>query len=601
MSIIPTINSFHSNPVLKPNNNKFEKSISDTDLKKFWPNEGQGDLSDDLEKKLDECLRTLDQITSIFIKGKEHKKMIGKHLDFYKKCNDLEKSKAIESAFKETRNTHQFISDEIIPKIRSKITKYSNYIGKNEKFLKEIFLNEKFTNSIIGNDIRNDELKQKVKSFLETFLSNFQREYQPVSSEQNFPLIIGTSSSGGAHRSIANAILARLAKYYDGVQISEKDKSFSFKGKEICKILNETELSDYNGDPLKKCTGIAYSRCYSEVEQKRNNASYSKKLRELSQKLALFIEYPHTTNIKENVGKTKYFVSTSHHDYNVRLLAEGVKELNFQICDFGAIYHKHKLNKVTKITYKYSLQEYIKFFAPSNNTYLIKKQSQIEFKNLEEKGMIAATGYPVREEFTDDKFKTKVQEKNQDKWFNPKREDTKKIFMVMGAEGVGGILNEYIQCIIKNNKDTPMSILVGCGNNDALKERIKAIECSNPYVDIQPIGFTNDIPFIGSLCDAYVTKPGGATVAEGLYAGFPMLLHKNINSKWEFGNIDEAKRVGGAIEIEPEKFYDNLKTRITTDRRPGVPYPKNDPVSYIYHKLQEFSRAQMPDSFLETV
>ncbi|MBS0649370.1 MAG: hypothetical protein JSS10_09135 [Verrucomicrobia bacterium] len=529
----------------------------------------------------------LDVVEQIDIDNRRYTKLTGSHLDFYQKCEDLEKSKFLHEAFETAKNTCKS-SGDLAKAMRKRLIKYSDYLGNNQELVKNILLGKQ-------------SLKPQEKQFLEVFCQELIKKYptKPTRVSNSPCLVIGTSSSGGAHRSISNAILERLSGKIEGLKHTDTlaIKTSSLNDRIIIKIVDETALTDNEQDPLKMCTGIAYSRCYSEIEQQLNSPSYNKKLRALAKKLALFIPYPHAEEIKKVLAGTKYFVSTSHHDYNVRLLSEGVMELNFQICDFGSI--SPKLQEIAATTSKYGLS-CIKFFAPSENTFLDyksrKRPKKITSQELQQKKIVAAIGYPVKLAFTRPDLQQEAQKQKEKLWAC--RKEAGKVFIMMGAQGVGNIANDYIDNILKKNTNIPMSVLVGCGNNKQMQDEIKKIADQNKkqHLQIQSIGFSEDIPYIGCLADVFMTKPGGGTIAEAIYAGFPLFIHKNQNAPWEFGNIDEATtnaKIGQVINSE--QFYEDLVEILKKPRPQGREYPKEDPVHYIYtHLTKDMGQANTP-------
>ncbi len=75
------------------------------------------------------------------------------------------------------------------------------------------------------------------------------------------------------------------------------------------------------------------------------------------------------------------------------------------------------------------------------------------------------------------------------------------------------------------NMDRDMKLYVVCGTNKTLKTELdKLVELSNSRLDIEVLGFTDNIHELMELSDVIVTKPGGLTVSESLIKKLPMIV-----------------------------------------------------------------------------
>jgi hypothetical protein len=528
------------------------------------------------EHKLHEISQLLDQDACIIERQNNHtctrltfEDLL--HKNIYNLIQDYEKSKMIARVVQESKQLQENhfngnkINNRLWQDLEEKIIKYSEYIGWNTSFIQLIFeQNQKIKNLTQGKDTRKMQQKM-ISDFLTNFYAKLQEKAPPSSKKEDYPqVVIGTASVGGAHVSIAKVV----------------EKELTAK-KISCKVVDEASLYDHDDDPLKACIGLAYSRCYNEVAQKKDNYEYNEKLKKLSSKLACFIKNPRSEMLRDEIGQASYFFSTSHHAYNARLLTENVQKLSFQICDFGKV--SSKLKRIAKITIKYSITQ-INFFAPSDSTYYVYKSkkgkmtlSHLSLSSLDSRideafrKAVIVTGYPVNPlciapPNPDEKVAFK-------RWLEDNlniklRDETPLVVMVMGQQGVSGILEGYVSDLIQHISKDQLDVLVVCGDNKDLKEAIEKIignQLDNTPLKIYSTGsITNDILIqIGKHSSAYVSKPGGATIAESIYGRFPLLIFRNPKFRWEKGNIAEAIKKGIGMELSSENgFHLQLKDRL---------------------------------------
>jgi 1,2-diacylglycerol 3-beta-galactosyltransferase len=90
----------------------------------------------------------------------------------------------------------------------------------------------------------------------------------------------------------------------------------------------------------------------------------------------------------------------------------------------------------------------------------------------------------------------------------------------------------------------PLQLIVVCGRNARLAQRIRAIQGQIP---MHVIEFTPDIPYYMSLADFFVGKPGPGSISEALAMRLPVIVQRNAwtlpqeryNAEWV-----QEKRVG---------------------------------------------------------
>jgi 1,2-diacylglycerol 3-beta-galactosyltransferase len=106
------------------------------------------------------------------------------------------------------------------------------------------------------------------------------------------------------------------------------------------------------------------------------------------------------------------------------------------------------------------------------------------------------------------------------------------------------------------NADMRLQLILMCGRNKRLKERLEQLKTKNPmFIE----GFTKEIPFYMSISDFFIGKPGPGSISEALKMGLPVIVTSNAwtlpqeryNAEWvkeqqvgivlrNFGNIARA-------------------------------------------------------------
>jgi processive 1,2-diacylglycerol beta-glucosyltransferase len=94
--------------------------------------------------------------------------------------------------------------------------------------------------------------------------------------------------------------------------------------------------------------------------------------------------------------------------------------------------------------------------------------------------------------------------------------------------------------------DDRIQVLVVCGNNPDLKQRIEemVLLAANRF---RVLGYTDAMPTLMQLADLLIGKPGGMTSAEALAAGLPMCIVNPIPGQEE-RNSDHLLEEGVAIK-----------------------------------------------------
>jgi processive 1,2-diacylglycerol beta-glucosyltransferase len=183
------------------------------------------------------------------------------------------------------------------------------------------------------------------------------------------------------------------------------------------------------------------------------------------------------------------------------------------------------------------------------------------------------TGFPLRSEFSIpsleiqpdmDAIRSAIGAENRDKI----------AILMMGAQGCGQIISNYISKIVQNLPELPegnLHIMALCGKNENLLEssRKAASNKPKPSVLVHALGFKS-ARYIAALmrtADVIITKPGGSTVNEAIASELFTLFHapKHL-SKWEKGNMEYVERKGWGERIQPFSFLSQLTAALNRKR-----------------------------------
>ncbi len=555
------------------------------------------------ETVLDELLLALEQdaVTSITTRdGTVYSKIQFSSLferQLYECSQDLKKAKIISQAY-EHHIERSSLTEAQKHKLQKKLIKYVDYIGVRQGNIRKIlkqnvsldFLTQQDWQKFVSPFLA--DVSVHMKGMLEE-LNQENAERPPVSPDQ---VVITTTASGGAHISISRVIQENLDK------------------RNIPHVLvNESHL--LSEDKLSQCIGIPKRDLFNKICQQSDRMKYGKKLRKLDEKLSLFIPDDQMDKFRKAIGNSEIIVSTSHHPDNIRCVAENGKRICFQVCDYGEI--PDKLEKIAKTTTKYNLSG-ITFHAPSQNSTLrVKKGNPIAYpkqktstspkdtiyKNYEH--FVRVNHYPVHEAFRQQLSASDIIYVKENFHLRP---EARLWVMTMGSQGVGGILEKYIDQVIEGaiqdvekGEFELLDIAILCGTNTSMmnsitnytEKKLKAA-CATHSPEVyatlkQKLQFKpfprielNEVALLGKASDAFLSKPGGGTTAEALEGEFPMVVHKEEKHPWEFGNIDELV-MGGAVLLRPgDNFYEAAKHAAKIKS----PHPINEPDKCIDFTVQ---------------
>jgi len=518
--------------------------------------------------------------------------------NLYHACLDYDKAQIIGRAFDKHLG---FLLPDQKAALMTKLVKYVDYVGPNTTNIRKIMEHSGVTKDVIAHrQIKEPweaflaDISKEMEIFIEARVSEGDRSREEANMAPITPetVVVTTTSSGGAHISISNVLTQSLKS--DHIPNT---------------LVNESNLVPE--DNLKRFFGIPRSVVFNKISQQCQQMTYGKQLKLLDDKLSKFSPDQNMNAFRRAIGNSEFIVSTSHHPENVRAVAEKGKRVCFQICDYGQL--PDKLEKIAKTVARYDL-EGITFFTPSDNSVLpaSKKEPNLPLlrpgaagleKSLKElhatQGITPARKeelekryrayaefakvhhYPVNRAFVNQVNITELQDARRKQGIRP---NSKMWLMAMGSQGVGGVLEKRVGEVIagviediRKKRVENIDLVILYGTNDKMKEDLSTFfkkelekQCRDAkmqktevqyYLKFLPLGrIDNDqVALLGKASSAFFSKPGGGTSAEGLLGGFPMILHREPKSFWEFGNIQELVEKG-ATELNPsDNFYEAAK------------------------------------------
>jgi len=132
--------------------------------------------------------------------------------------------------------------------------------------------------------------------------------------------------------------------------------------------------------------------------------------------------------------------------------------------------------------------------------------------------------------------------------------------VVGGGEGMGPVAR-IARSIDESGLDLAQVIVAG--RNSRLKATLEAYKWENPTFIY---GFTREMPDFLYAVDVLVTKAGGATIAEALNAGVPVILYARLAGQ-EDGNVTFVVQAGAGIYAPTNQLVVRALTRWIS--RPG--------------------------------
>jgi 1,2-diacylglycerol 3-beta-galactosyltransferase len=140
------------------------------------------------------------------------------------------------------------------------------------------------------------------------------------------------------------------------------------------------------------------------------------------------------------------------------------------------------------------------------------------------------------------------------------KKDLLTVLVMGGGEGAGNILDIAMAL---NKSDLNMQLIVICGRNESLKNKLESFNFRFPK---KVIGFTNDVPLVMDATDIIITKGGPGAIFEALAKELPMIITSWLPGQEE-GNVRFVENQNiGYIGKDPKKISELIK-RIMSDKK----------------------------------
>jgi len=143
-------------------------------------------------------------------------------------------------------------------------------------------------------------------------------------------------------------------------------------------------------------------------------------------------------------------------------------------------------------------------------------------------------------------------------------QDRLVVMLMAGGEGGGKLLPTTLTLA---KARLPIHLLVVCGRNEPLRERLEELAASLP-TPMTVLGFTNKIPEYFRAVDLLVTKAGPGSLAEANAAQLPVVVYDYVPGQ-ERGNVEFVRHNGlGAVAIHgAAEVVRAVRTMIRTPHR----------------------------------
>ena len=393
-------------------------------------------------------------------------------------------------------------------------------------------------------------------------------------------IVIITTSSGGGHESVAEALEQILRRFPEKYNVTALNTAKLFR----------------SSDPLYRLSGLlSAEEIYDRIYQQRRKPALAMKLWKLRPKLNVFVPHTSMRELKDLVRPLHphLIISTCCYLERDLELASSLGVLfRFILCDYE--FNWALVNTIAKIN-----SELVKFWIPTTDREALRPISsrlksdliqQISLphprkkigpliKMIEAKAVAAFeySGFPVRSSF---------QRVSDPEVLATRRnrlhvaEGSQVVVLQMGKQGVG-TLASLVKTLNRDRSvvyDRPLHVAVICGANQELHRRL--IDYLNmtkrhPQLtfDILPFLSQYEIADYLSIADVEVMKPGGAATGEAIAMGVNTLMFMDLGHPWEVANRDQMVRhnlgtVVKSLRTLPLQLKDALAKPKNTDYRP---------------------------------
>ena len=246
------------------------------------------------------------------------------------------------------------------------------------------------------------------------------------------------------------------------------------------------------------------------------------------------------------------------------------------INDFN-IKNPHK--KIPSITVITDVVDSLEWIFKTTDMYFVPSH---EIKNrYVQKGMapeiFRVTGVPVSSKFICDK---KI------------KSDKLRLLLIGGGRGLFDVSEEFMYWIdnfIEDHKEN-LEVTIVTGSNSKLYSNLTE---KKPLNNIKVLGFVNNMYELLEESDLIITKPGGATLFEAIYANTPVIV-KSPKVGQEIENAKFIIDKGIGLIYNDEKDLEDIFTKIVDDEfEPLMRFMKDN--------MSEFKKSIHPDKICEYI
>jgi processive 1,2-diacylglycerol beta-glucosyltransferase len=162
---------------------------------------------------------------------------------------------------------------------------------------------------------------------------------------------------------------------------------------------------------------------------------------------------------------------------------------------------------------------------------------------------ITISGIPIGSEFFTKTDKQSIFKKYQINSSN------RVVTLLAGAQGVLKNVKDLTLLLLKNPS---LQVIVVCGKNKALYEKLLPIAVQNPG-SFRLFGYVDNIHEIFQISHCLITKPGGITVTEAAALQLPLIFYKPVPGQ-EAENAQYFSQKGAAIVCKTaDQIYDSVQ------------------------------------------
>jgi processive 1,2-diacylglycerol beta-glucosyltransferase len=179
---------------------------------------------------------------------------------------------------------------------------------------------------------------------------------------------------------------------------------------------------------------------------------------------------------------------------------------------------------------------------------------------------IVKTGFPSQE-----KFYKKIEKSKARKMLGINAHKFTAL-LISGGNGLGNTF-KLMQNILKSDFHDNIQLLIVCGKNEQMKQKIDHYIAENEIYNVFNYGFVDNVNELMSASDCVFTRSGGGTLSEALNIGVVPILrertqaNETINKKLFIQNnlafgmkhITDAKKILNSIKHEPSLLSEKQK------------------------------------------